>query len=294
MMWQVDVGVTMDVVPVGGALGAEIRGVSPMNMTDAEFAAFMDALHAHGVVFFPGVGLSSAEHMAFAARMGRLEVFPSARVMGGTEPGFQVIEDGPDVPIAADNWHTDATWIDDPPRYALLHAELMPERGGDTLWASTRAVFESLSPSMQQFLIGLEARHESQPFIDGFMEKVAGRFPEEKMADFATNLHAMFPAVNHPLVIEVPETGERALYLGGEVMTRINGLEDDESAAIISMLRRRVENPAFQIRWRWTPGDLAVWDEWSTNHRNSGDYWPQRRIIRRTEVRGGPPVAASA
>ena len=282
----------MEIVPVGGALGAEIRGINPRDLDDATLAECMAALHEFGVVFFPGACLSPEEHMAFGARLGRLEVFPAARVMGATEPTFQVIEDGPDVPIAADRWHTDATYIADPPRYALLHAELVPERGGDTLWASTAAVFDGLSSTMQEFLIGLEAEHDSAPFIAGFMEKVASRVSEEKLAEFSVRMKEMFPPVTHPLVLHIPETGRRALYLGGDVMTGIVGLVKDESDALLSMLRARVADASVQIRWRWTPGDLAVWDERTTNHRNSGDYWPQRRIIRRVEVRGEPLVAA--
>lgn len=282
----------MKVIPVGGALGAEIRDVDPRSMTDAEFVASRDALHEYGVVFFPGVGLDEDEQMSFAARLGRLEIFPSARVMGAVEPKFQIIEDGPDVPIAADLWHTDATWTDDPPKYAVLHAELLPERGGDTLWASTVAVFEGLSRPMQEFLCGLETHHDSSPFIEGFIEKMSSRVDADRLAQFSVTMHEMFPPVTHPLVVRIPETGRRALYLGGPVMDRIIGLEDDESDALLSMLRARVEDPAVQIRWRWGAGDLAVWDERSTNHRNSGDYWPQRRIIRRIEVCGEPLVAA--
>lgn len=282
----------MEIVPIGGALGAELRDADPRTLDDDGFAMFRDALHRYGVVFFPRVGLTPDEHMAFAARLGRLEVFPSARAMGVTEPGFQVIEDGPDVPIAADRWHTDATYIADPPKYALLHAELMPERGGDTLWASTAALFDRLSPTMQEFLLGLETHHDSTPFIEGFLEKVESRFTAEQLEGFSGRMHEMFPPVTHPLVIEIPETGQRSLYLGGEVMTHVVGLHADESAALLSFLRGRLDDPALQIRWRWGVGDLAVWDERSTNHRNSGDYWPQRRIIRRVEVRGEPLVAA--
>lgn len=282
----------MQVVPVGGALGAEIRGADPRSMGDAEFAMFRDALHEYGVVFLPGVGLDEQEQMSFAARLGRIEIFPSARVMGAVEPTFQVIEDGPGIPIAADVWHTDATWTDDPPKYAVLHAELLPERGGDTLWASTSAVLEGLSDPMQAFLSGLEAHHDSRPFIDGFIEKMRSRVDAGRLAEFSVRMDEMFPPVTHPLVVQIPETGRRALYLGGPVMDRIVGLDDDESDALLAMLRRRVEDPAVQIRWRWGVGDLAVWDERSTNHRNSGDYWPQRRIIRRVEVCGERLVSA--
>ena len=282
----------MEIVPVGGALGAELRDADPRALDDAGFAQFLDALHTYGVVFFPEVGLSADEHMAFTRRLGRMEVFPAGLVQGATEPGFQIIEDGPDQPIAADRWHTDATWIADPPKYAVLHAELMPERGGDTMWASTTTLFDRLSPLMQDFLIGLETYNDSEHFIAGFLEKVESRFEPEQLEVFATRLREMFPPVMHPLVLRIPETGRRSLYLGGDVMSKIVGLHADESAAVIAFLRSRVEDPALQIRWRWSPGDLAVWDERQTNHRNSGDYWPQRRIIRRTEVRGEPLIAA--
>ena len=98
-----------------------------------------------------------------------------------------------------------------------------------------------------------------------------------------------FPPVTHPLVRTHPDTGRQALFLGGGFMRYIEGMREPESDCILSFLRQHIENAALQCRWRWCPGDLAIWDERSTNHRSAADHFSQRRSIRRVEVRGERP-----
>src|SRR4051794_17119227 len=124
----------IDVRPVAGALGAELHGVDLRTLDDAGLEAVRDLLHHYEVVFFPGAGLTAEEQLALAQRLGQVNIFPVARLRGVTEPTCTVITDGPDSPPEADDWHTDVTWIAEPPNYALLSAQIVPRRGGDTLW----------------------------------------------------------------------------------------------------------------------------------------------------------------
>lgn len=277
---------TITTTPLSGHAGSVIDGVDIRAMDDDTFAAVMAVLHDRGVIIFRDVDLDEEEQLALGARMGRLEPFPVARLRGATQPSFQTIVDGPDSPPTADNWHTDATWLADPPRYAILAGLVAPARGGDTLWSSTAAIHDDLSPMLQEFVSGLRVWHDNTSFIEGFLDK-SGR--DEETIALADDLRSHYPPVLHPLVIAHPDSDRRCLYLGGAFMRRIDGLSREESAMLLDFLRERVSDERYQCRWRWSPGDLAIWDEWSTNHRSAADHFPQDRTIRRIEVRGGPP-----
>jgi taurine dioxygenase len=283
-------GGVMHVVPVSGALGAEVRGVDLRSLSDGELAGVVDALHRYEVIFVRGAGLSPDEHMRVAARFGEINLFPTSRVAGATEPTFQVITDGPDSPPEADYWHTDVTWVAEPPKYALLHAEVVPERGGDTLWASMTAAHDALSPVLQDLLGGLEVVHDCESFIAGMRRKGG----EGDIEPLAARLLEAYPPVTHPLVRTHPDTGRRVLFLGGRFMRRIVGMHENESRALLDLLMRHIENPRLHCRWRWQPGDLAIWDERSTNHRSAADHFPQERSIRRVEIAGDRPYFRAA
>jgi len=276
----------LDIRPVSGALGAEVRGVDLRAVDQGEVEELRALLHEHEVLFFPGAGLSEDEQMALGRMFGEIAIFPMSRLLGATEPKFQVIADGPESKPEADSWHTDVTWTAEPPAYALLHAEVVPARGGDTLWASMTAAYEGLSPTMQEMLAGLEVVHDNTEFIEGVRRKTTN----QDMGDLFDRLRAEYPPVVHPLVRTHPDTGRRVLFLGGYFMRRIVGLHPDESRALLDMLSRHVDDARYQCRWRWTPGDLAVWDERSTNHRSAADHFPQARSIRRLEITGSRPV----
>jgi len=276
----------IEIAPVAGALGAEVTGVDLRQLDDTTVSAVRDALHAYEVIFFREIGLTPDEHMALARSLGTVSIFPGARVRGVTEPSFAVITDGPDSPPEADDWHTDVTWIECPPKYALLQAEVVPERGGDTLWASTTQAHDALSPRMQQMISGLDVVHDNESFIGGMQRKL-GR--NDATEEFARRLRHDYPPVVHPLVRTHPDTGRRALYLGGGFMRRIDGLTDAESRALLDLLVHHINDARFHCRWRWHRGDLAIWDERSTNHRSAGDHFPQHRCIRRIEVDGDRP-----
>lgn len=273
----------MDVLPLTGALGAEIRGVD-LRDDDLDHEAIHRTLLEHEVIFFRGVDLTEDEHLRLGRRFGTPSIFPVARLMGMTEPTMTVIEDGPDSPNAADDWHTDVTWTAEPPAYALLHMDVVPERGGDTLWCSATKAYDLFSPAMQQFLAGLTVTHDNDGFITRLIEKVGD--PEHELVH---GLRSDYPPVIHPLVRTHPETGKRALVWSKNFIRRINELRPAENHAVLSMLAEHVNDPRLHCRWRWAEGDLAIWDERSTLHRAAGDHWPHRRVIRRLEIDGDRP-----
>ena len=276
----------IDITPVSGSLGVEVHGVDLRDLDDATLEQVREALHEHEVIFFRGAGLEPDEQLALGRRFGSLSVFPMSKLLGVTEPKLQVIVDGPDSPPTADDWHTDVTWTACPPKYALLQADVVPERGGDTLWASMTTAYQALSPTMQKLVAGLDVWHDNESFIGGMQLKLG---VNDQTEDLARRLREAYPPVRHPLVRTHPDTGRRALFLGGGFMRRVDGMTDDESAMLLGLLRRHIEDARFHCRWRWHPGDLAIWDERSTNHRSAADHFPQHRSIRRVEVDGDAP-----
>lgn len=277
----------MEVQKIDGALGAEIRGVDPRDPSGTEVDDIYAALLEHEVVFFRDTHLDDDAHLAFAARFGQPSVFPLSRIMGQTEPTFQVIADGPESKPATDYWHTDVTWTREPPKAAFLRATIVPDFGGDTRWASMTAAYDALSPTFQEFLCGLRVRHDNESFIDGMNLKLGA----EAARPLADQLRAHFPGVEHPLVRRHPETGRRALLWGGHFMRQIVGLAEAESRALLAFLAEHIDRPEFHLRWAWQPDDLAVWDERSTVHRGCSDHYPREREIRRCVIDGDAPVS---
>ncbi len=273
----------MKVTPVAGALGAVIDDVDVRD-PGGDFDAIYAALLEHQVIFFPQAHLTEPEHLALGARFGTPSIFPVARILGATEPTMTVIADGPESANAADAWHTDVTWTATPPKCALLHMETAPARGGDTLWCSATRAYETLSPAMQEFLAGLTVTHDNEGFIDGVMKKAG-----EAAESLAEALRRDYPPVSHPLVRTHPETGKRSLVFAARFIRSIDGLTPAESRAVLDLLSSHIADPALHCRWRWTDGDLAIWDERSTLHRAAADHHPQVRVIRRLEIDGDRP-----
>lgn len=275
----------MEIRPLGGALGAEIAGIDIRSAGDREIESIYEALVEHEVVFFRETQIDDAGHMEFAARFGDVSVFPMSKMMGETEPTFQVIRDTQESPPSTDYWHTDVTWTPEPPKAAFLRATTVPATGGDTMWGSMTTAYEALSDQMKAFFDGLTVRHDNESFIRG-MERKLGT---EAAAPIAAKLREFYPPVVHPLVRTHPDSGKKALLFGGGFMREIVELTDAESQSVLAFLARHIDHPTFHARWRWNEGDLAIWDERSTVHRGLSDHFPQEREVRRCVVDGDRP-----
>ncbi len=265
----------LDRQPLTAAMGTAIHGVDLSGPLDEQMIdAIEDAVSASGVVFFPGQSLDPAVHLAFAKRLG--EIKSPSPLLGGTleEDGYPEIgvitmgRGGRASPPRADSWHTDTTYSDAPPRYTVLHMQIAPPVGGDTLWASTKASYDALSEPLKQFLEPLTATH---------------------VAHSRSDLSAV-----HPVVIRSPRDGRKALFTNPLFARRINELQEEESRAILAMLAVHGIRPDFTCRWRWGRGDIAVWDNHFVWHYVTGDFLPEPRRIHRIEIDGEKPVPAAA
>lgn len=273
----------MKVTRVAGALGGLIEGVD-LRDPGTDFDEIKRLLLEHEVIFLRDQFLEPDEQIELGRRFGRPSTSPIAQLLGSTEPSLTTIVDTPENPNLADVWHTDLTWTAVPPMAAILCMEVIPEFGGDTLWASATKAFDGLSPSMQEFLRGLTATHDNEVFVASLVKKAS---PERRA--LADQLREKFPPVVHPVVRTHPETGKQALMYADGGMRRINELSEFESRVLIDFIDRHVADPAFHCRWSWRDGDVAIWDERSTLHRAAADHVGQYRRIRRMEIDGDRP-----
>jgi len=255
---------------------------------DAEqFADIQAALLRHQVLFFENQRLTPVQHRDFAARFGALHTHPL--YPGVPEaPELFTLDNHQANPTDNDSWHTDVTFIETPPKAAILHAHLLPAFGGDTIWSNMKAAFEALSPSFRDYLTTLDAVHD---FARGFPASgvVAGNAGAEAHARAV----AANPPVTHPVVRTHPETGEDGLFVNYTFTDRIVGLTRKESDAILGMLFEHIQKPEFLVRWRWSENAIAFWDNRVTQHYAVNDYLPARRVMVRATILGDRPYHSS-
>jgi taurine dioxygenase len=269
-------------------IGAVIGGIDLAERPDdEEIAAIRQALLRHKVIFFEDQHLTATQHRDVAARFGGLHTHPL--YPGVPEaPELFILDNHAGNPTDNDAWHTDVTFIETPPLGALLYAKLLPDNGGDTIWADMQAAYEALSKPMRELLVNLDAVHD---FARGFPAKltVAKAAGEDKYAK-AVDEH---PPVVHPVVRTHPETGADSLFVNYGFTDRIKGLRRNESDAILAMLFDHVKKPEFHVRWKWKPNALAFWDNRITQHYAVNDYLPARRVMHRATVIGDRPFHRS-
>jgi taurine dioxygenase len=272
-----------EVERLGRHLGAEVHGLNLKNGMDPEtFRAFEAALIEHKVLVARDQDLTTAEHVAISRLFGELEVHPFRPQ--GEFPEVLVLDNHRDNPVlSTDVWHSDTTFRINPTKYTILRCQIMPKVGGDTLWANMEAAYDGLSDTLRKMIDGLTAVHDFQNF------RVLFKKTEEDLAKLR-KMEELYPNPSHPVVRTHPVTGRKCIYVNQQFTVRIEGLEPDESRAILQVLIAQAQVPDYQFRLRWTPGAIVFWDNRSTQHYAANDYYPERRRMERTAVVGGKPV----
>lgn len=270
------------------AIGAEISGVNlgDASRDDSLFAEIKALLLQHKVLFLRDQDISRAEHVAFARRFGELEDHPVAG-SDPEHPGLVRIYKNPDQPNDRyeNSWHTDATWREAPPMGCVLRCVECPPVGGDTMWANMALAYEKLPEDVKQRIEGLRARHSIEASFGAAMPM------EKRLA-----LKAMYPDAEHPVVRTHPETGEKVLFVNAFAthFTNFHTPEhvrygQDYSMGGSDLLRYLVSQayiPEYQVRWRWKPNSVAIWDNRSTQHYAVMDYPPCHRKMERAGIIG--------
>lgn len=276
--------VELDVRPVAGTLGAEIHGVDlTADLDDATIAAIRSALLRHRVVFFRGQhGLDADGQARFAARFGPLTT---------AHPTVPSLEDQPAVldldysrsASRANVWHTDVTFVDRPPFGSVLRSITIPPYGGDTIWADTVAAYADLPEQLRAFADTLRVVHGNA------FDYVKLTEATDAYQRYAAQFASIEFETEHPVVSIHPETGERALLLGGFART-IRGLSPSESFDLLRTFHAHVTKPEHTVRWRWREGDVAFWDNRSTQHYAVADYGDRPRRLQRITIAGHLPI----
>ncbi len=273
---------TVRVEPVTATVGATISGVDLRESLDADAKATIErALLDHGVVFFREQDVSPDQLVAFAVHFGTISIPPMAPD-GSPRPEVMVLDQVSPKGEGADNWHSDNTFMEEPPLGSILKAVRLPSVGGDTCFANAAAAYESLSDSMRRFVDELRAVHDiTKPMTRAV---AAGIFDAAKLAE----LQKQWPPVEHPVARTHPVTGRKALYVNGNSTTHIVGLSERENDLLLPFLNDHVRSPEFQCRFRWDTNSIAFWDNRTVQHYAVPDY-TDRRIMHRVTLTGDKP-----
>lgn len=273
------------------SIGAELVDVDLTEAIENDdlFGTIYEAWLEHKVLFARGQNLSDAEHAAFARRFGELESHPLVKSTD-TEPGIIKLYKSPDHKIVRyeASWHHDATFRAEPPKGAVLRCVECPTVGGDTMWANMQLAYERLPDHLKEFLADLKARHSIEATF-------GAQYDDEKRRE----LHNQFPDMEHPIVRTHPETGKKSLFTGAFMTHIVNYYNDDRTRVgydwqpgannLMNHLLAQSTIPEYQVRWRWTPDSVAVWDNRCTQHYAVMDYPPCHRKMHRATIMGDRP-----
>jgi taurine dioxygenase len=269
----------MDVVRVGSALGAEVRGVARTGeLSRAEVADLSKALLDHKVLVLKVPDMTPEAHMALGRQLGEIEVHAFFPNLGPGREHVSVLDS--DDGTTASMWHSDETFLEHPPMGTMTHAKILPAVGGDTLFASTAAAYEALSPNLKRYLEGVVALHDLANIA-----ALRHRFgaPAAQLAEAV----AAERCTRHPVVRTHPETGELGLFVNPTYTRHLEGLPPDEADLVLAHLFRHSTKEQFTYRHRWEVGDLLVWDNRATLHLALNDF-QGRRLMYRVSVVGTP------
>jgi taurine dioxygenase len=278
------------ITPLSDRVGVEITGVDlAAPLDDAQFAELRDAFDRHSLVVFRDQRLTPDQHIAFSRRFGELEIYPLRQFTLAEHPEILIVsnvyEDGKPIGLtdAGSYWHSDSSYRPEPSLGSLLFAHELPAQGGDTLFVSAHAAYDSLPAHVKNRIGGLDAEHDYA--WRNTIQSTNGTRP--KMDDAQ---RAATPPVIHPVVTVHPATGRPALFVNEAFTTRILGVPEAESRELIALLLEHVSRPDAIYRHAWKPGDLVFWDNRATQHHATGCPPEMRRVMYRTTVKGSAPV----
>ena len=276
----------MDVRPLSGALGAEVRGLDARALDEAGFAALKALFAERSVLVLRDQDWSPEDHIAFAERWGEINVNRFFRPVEG-HPRIATVLSEPDQKLNIGGaWHTDHSYDQAPAMGSILIARETPPAGGDTLFCSMHAAYEALSPGMARMLRGLRARHSSRIAFGG-----AAKGGEAHKDGRLGNEAAAVQDALHPVVIAHPVTGRPALYVNRDFTLGFEGWTDEESRPLLDQLEALAIRPEHTCRVAWARGTVTMWDNRAVMHKAINDYQGQRRLMHRITIEGGPLAA---
>lgn len=275
--------------PLSPSVGAIIDGIDiSVDLDQATIEHLANALGRYGVIFFENQKLAPEQHLAFAQKFGPINVNRFFNAVEG-HPSVAEVRKEPDQRknIGA-LWHTDHSYDDIPAMGSVLRAIEVPQCGGDTMFASAGAAYDSLSPQLQRLLCSLKAWHSSRHVFGATANR------KESHADGRLgNADAATQDACHPMVVAHPISGRPTLYVNPQFTVRIDGWTKQESQSLLDSLWQHVTRPEHVCRFRWKNDTVAFWDNRATWHIALNDYHGHRRVMHRVTVDGCPLSAHS-
>jgi len=249
-------------------------------------AELRQALFDFEVIFFRPQTITPAQHVALAKVFGPLSGGSYFERKPGA-PEMEMIVSDREHPPAIDNWHTDISWKPRPPLGTAIQITVTPPAGGNTCWTSTSKAYDWLSPGLQKYLEGLQAVHTWEQ--SGFREALGLRGEEALVGAIRA-----FKPVLHPVVKKNPDSGRKCIFVNADFTRNIVGVDRHEARGMLQFLLEWLKKPEFMVHHQWTAGEIAVWDNRSTQHYAVADYWPHHRVNQRVtfDEPGSPPASA--
>jgi taurine dioxygenase len=274
---------------VAGACGARIDGVDlASDLDDAEVAAIRAALLEHQVVFFRDQDLDPSRQVAFSHRLGPPSPVPFVQSIPEHPEVIAVVREASEAHAYTFGglWHSDFSFLPEPPFASILHAREVPPYGGDTIFASQTLAYERLSPAMRELLDRLDGVHSAVNAYSPKMQAVHDTFAGMSVqTDDSANRTQV-----HPVVRVHGETGRRALFVNAQYTVALRGFAPHEAAPLLDFLFAHTTRTDLTCRWQWRVGDVAIWDNRSVQHMAMADFTGHRRAMYRTTVAGEAPV----
>ena len=270
------------IIKEDSALGATIADIDLKQPLDEKLTTFIaKALAENEVIFFRNQDITPEQHRAFALNFGQLQSHPVYPTIKGF-PEITILENDEKNPSKIEKWHTDMTFKKIPPLGSILLGKVIPEKGGDTLFASLSAAYSDLPLDLKQSLEEMTAVHS---FEYGFKESLAEPYGREKLAQALIDN----PPVEHPVVCTHPVTGKKLIYVNSLFTLKINSLSDSESSKLLEFLCDHIKKEKYQCRFSWEINSIAFWDNRSVIHKPDNDYWPQLRRMERITIDNTTP-----
>ena len=284
---------TIDVSPIAGSLGAEVSGVDlSQRLSDAVADEIRAAFVEHQVLFFHDQHLTPEQQIAFSGLFGPVTQVPYIKPLDDYPEIVAVLKEADENNIATfgGDWHSDFSYLEEPPAASLLYGLEIPAFGGDTLWADMYAAFEALSPGMQHKLEQLNAMHSGHVYGSAMQDTDLRLSRSIEISRGNAEADVERP---HPVVRVHPDSGRKALFVNPIYTTRLENMTRAESRPILRFLYDHCTRPEFTCRFRWSTGALAVWDNRCTLHYAVNDYDGSRRLLHRTATAGDRPIPAA-
>ncbi len=276
---------SLDARPMTGTCGVEVFGLDISKPLDtATVASIRGLLADRGVVFFRDQELTPAEQKSFGEQFGPLVSNPVYDHVPGYPEIMPVVKEAHDRYNIGDTWHSDMSYMEEPPLGSILYAREVPPFGGDTSWTNMRIAYDALPDTMKQMLSGRRALHSDRFLTERLQERNAGRSTRLREDRIGKELSAL-----HPVVRRHDESGQPALYVNYPFTWAFEGMSREESLPLLGQLIQHCTRPEFCCRFRWQKGSVAFWDNRCTMHYACNDYQGYRREMHRITIAGQRP-----